>query len=91
LSARAAARLAWSIVGLAVAFEGLFALFLVLNSSDPRVDTYDYWLADVVIATVFPAVGALIVSRYPANVLGWLFCVAGLFVALGGLAGEFAV
>jgi hypothetical protein len=91
LSARAAARLAWSIVGFAVAFEGLFVLFLILNSSDPRVDTYDYWLADMIIATVFPAVGALIASRYPANVLGWLFCVAGLFVALGGLAGEYAV
>lgn len=90
MSARAVAWLAWSTVGFAVAFAGLFVHFLILNSSDPRVDTYDYWLADVVIATVFPAVGTLIASRYPANVLGWLFCVAGLFVALGGLAGEFA-
>ena len=90
MSARAAARVAWSVAVLAAAFEGFFVLLLVLNSSDPRVDTYDYWLADVVIATVFPAVGALIVSRHPANALGWLFCVAGLFIAVGDLVSEYA-
>ncbi len=88
--ARTTARFAWSIVGLSAVFEGLFVFLLILNSAHPKVDTYDYWLADVIMAVIFPAVGALIVSRYPGNALGWLFCVAGLFIATGGFAGEYA-
>ncbi len=75
---------------LAVVFGILFLLLLILNSANPRVDTYDYWLAAAVMAIVFPVVGALIISRYPANILGWVFCVIGFFTAVGDFASEYA-
>ncbi len=45
----------------------------------------------MVVAVVFPAVGALIVSRYPANALGWVFCAIGLSGGIGEVAGGYAV
>lgn len=87
---RTAARLAWSISALAATFGGLFLVLLALNGRDPGVVTYEYWGADAVTAIVFPAMGALTVSRYPGNVLGWLFCLVGLSSGLAGFASEYA-
>jgi signal transduction histidine kinase len=89
-SARTAARLAWSISALAVAFGGLFLVLLALNSRDPEASTYEYWGADAVTAIIFPVVGALIVSRQPRNALGWLFCVMGFSMGLASFASEYA-
>ena len=83
---RAAVRIAWSISALAVVLGASFLALLVLNSRDPDVVTYEYWGAQAVTAIVFPAVGALIVSRHPRNLLGWLFCLIGLSSGLSGLA-----
>jgi signal transduction histidine kinase len=82
--------LAWLVSVLAVLSGVLFLLLLILNSADPRVDTYDYWGAGAVMAIVFPVVGALIVSRYPANALGWVFCFIGFFTGAGDFASEYA-
>ena len=82
--------LAWLVSVVAVLFGVLFLLLLILNSADPRVDTYDYWGASAVMAIVFPVVGALIVSRYPANALGWVFCLIGFFTGVGDFASEYA-
>lgn len=81
---------AWFVSGLAVLFGVLFLRLLVVNSADPQVDTYDYWLAGTIMAIVFPVVGALIVSRYPANLLGWVFCIMGFFSGAGDFASEYA-
>jgi signal transduction histidine kinase len=89
--ARTAARFAWSITALAISSGVLFLVLLALNSRDPDVVTYEYWGAQAVTAIVFPAVGALIVSRHPRNTLGWLFCLMGLSSGLSGLALEYAV
>ena len=35
-------------------------------------------------------VGSLIVSRYPANVLGWVFCAMGLSGGIGRFASGYA-
>lgn len=85
---RTAVRFAWLITTLAVS-SGV--LFLALNSRDRDVVTYEYWGAQAVTAIVFPAVGALIVSRYPRNALGWLFCLMGLSSGLAGVALQYAV
>jgi hypothetical protein len=90
MSTRTAARVAWSIAGLAAACEALSLLLLLLIAASPGVDTYDYWLASAIMGGVFPAVGALIVSRYPANALGWVFCLMGLAIGIGDLAREYA-
>ena len=88
--ARTAIRLAWTISALAAVSGVLFLVLLALNSRDPDVVTYEYWGAQAVTAIVFPAVGALIVSRHPRNALGWLFCLIGLSSGLSGLALEYA-
>ncbi|MEJ7871514.1 MAG: histidine kinase, partial [Rubrobacteraceae bacterium] len=88
--ARSAVRLAWSITALAISSGVLFLVLLALNSRDPDVVTYEYWGAQTVTAIVFPAVGALIVSRHPRNALGWLFCLIGLSSGLSGFALEYA-
>jgi hypothetical protein len=82
--------LAWFISGLTALLGSLFLLLLILNSADPKIDTYDYWGATVVIAMIFPVVGALIVTRYPSNALGWVFCVGGFFVGAGDFASQYA-
>ncbi len=43
-----------------------------------NVHVYDYWVANAVIAVASSTVGAVITSRRPANLIGWLFCVIGL-------------
>ena len=68
----------------------LFLVLLALNSQDPDVVTYEYWGPQAVTAIVFPAVGALIISRHPRNALGWLFCLIGLSSGLSGLALQYA-
>ncbi len=72
-------------------FGVLFLVLLALNSADPRVDTYEYWGASAIMAIVFPVVGALIVSRYPANTLGWVFCLIGFFIGVGDFASQYAI
>ena len=88
--ARAAVWLAWSITALAISSGVLFLVLLALNSRDPDVVTYEFWGAQAITAIIFPAVGALIVSRHPRNALGWLFCLMGLSSGLSGLALEYA-
>ena len=90
MSNRTASWLAWSISALAAAFAGLFLVLSALNSRDPEVITYEYWGAEAVTAIVFPVVGALIVSHYPANALGWLFCLMGFSSGLSVFASEYA-
>jgi signal transduction histidine kinase len=90
VKARTAVRFAWSITALAISSGVLFLALLAQNSRDPDVVTYEYWGAQAVTAIVFPAVGALIVSRHPRNALGWLFCLMGLSSGLSGLALEYA-
>src|SRR3954452_18775751 len=36
------------------------------------------------------AVGAVVISRSPVNLIGWIFCSAGLLVVFGGFASEAA-
>ncbi len=75
----------WTLSALAAAFGGLGMLLDILNH-----DPYPYWLAGVVLATIYPYVGALIVSRQPRHALGWLLCLIGLGCGLGRLADGYA-
>ncbi|HET7480059.1 MAG TPA: hypothetical protein VFJ72_11150 [Rubrobacteraceae bacterium] len=54
------------------------------------MNTDPYWGAEAVIALVFPAVGAVIVSRYPVNALGWIFCALGVSAAASGFVSQYA-
>ncbi len=90
MSRRTASWLAWPLSGLSAVLGGLYLLFLALAAATTGASIDPYWGAGVVVAVVFPAVGALIVSRYPANALGWVFCAMGLSGAIGGAANAYA-
>lgn len=76
----AAARLAWTLVGLSVAaLASGIAFHSVSESGEATL------LTTIVFGTAmmaFPVVGALIVSRHPGHPIGWLFLAAGLSNAL---------
>jgi UDP-N-acetylmuramyl pentapeptide phosphotransferase/UDP-N-acetylglucosamine-1-phosphate transferase len=88
MSARAAARLAWSLAALSVAmFVGGCALTVLSLSDAPATQPSSDWgtasaLGGLVIFLpflAFPLVGALIASRRPHNPIGWICLAAGLF------------
>jgi len=90
MSRRTATWLAWPLSGLSAFLGGLYLLFLVLSAAATGASIDPYWGAGVVVAVVFPAVGALIASRYPTNALGWVFCAIGLSGAIGGAGNAYA-
>ncbi len=90
MKARTAAIVAWPLGGLAAILGMLSLLLLAVNHADLEANVYDHWLADAIVAMVFPVVGALIVSRHPDNALGWIFCVTGLAFGLARFASEYA-
>jgi signal transduction histidine kinase len=86
VSARTATRLAWS---LWVACVVLITLTLLLDFATPessllrRGERADPVLAVLMglLSLAYPTVGALIASRLPTNLIGWIFCGAGLLYA----------
>ena len=85
-SHRAAAWLAWSLCALCTV---LITLALVLDFMTEEFPLeisgfrYDPGFAVLtgVLSLAYPAVGALIASRLPANPIGWIFCGTGLIYA----------
>jgi signal transduction histidine kinase len=89
-------RLAWSSVG-ATATLAAATSVLVTHSGRPTgvfevVAAYSLRLEILLGAAllVFPIVGAIIASRRPGHPIGWLFCGAGMSVALAHFAGTYA-
>src|SRR5215211_5550012 len=87
ISARTATRLAWSSWGACVALI-VFALFLEFVTDDIILVWSQERLGPVlavltgVLSLAFPTVGVLVVSRLPANLVGWIFCGVGLLYGL---------
>src|SRR5215217_9718061 len=88
MSRRTGAWLAWSVCAVCVA---LIALALLLDFMTDRSlmqfspgERYDPGFAVLtgVLSLAYPTVGALIVSRLPANPIGWIFCSVGLLSAV---------
>jgi hypothetical protein len=88
MSARTATRLAWSLwaVSLALVFGGL--ILGVANL--PEAPLYEYWLTIALISPTFATLGALIVSRRPGNVIGWIFLVPGVGGGIQMFSGQYA-
>jgi hypothetical protein len=89
-SHRAAAWLAWSIWALCIPITTFAGLLGLLTPS--ALDTSDRALSILlgVLLLTFPTVGALVASRRPKNSIGWIFCIAGLVLAVGVLATAYA-
>jgi hypothetical protein len=87
MSHRTASWLAWSLWALCVV---LIALALVLDFMTEELPLevggfrYDPGFAVLtgVLSLAYPAIGALIASRLPANPIGWIFCGTGLIYAM---------
>ena len=82
MSRPSAAWLAWSLCALALALTALSLFLLALNYSNPDAHIYRPWLDNTLTAISFAPVGALIASRHPANLVGWLLCLYGLVISL---------
>jgi hypothetical protein len=87
ISTRTATRLAWSLWVACVALISL-ALFLqfvtndiVLVWSQERLGSGLAVLTGL-LSLAFPTVGALVVSRLPTNLVGWIFCGVGLLYGM---------
>jgi F0F1-type ATP synthase membrane subunit c/vacuolar-type H+-ATPase subunit K len=93
---RAVTWLAWSLVGLpAVLLLCGISLSVAANSVSTRLP-YDietiFTSGAINLITLLPfsVIGALIVSRQPRNVIGWIYCGVGLLVGLTALAHGYA-
>ncbi len=91
MSARTASRLAWSVWGLSLALTALSLVLLAANGAQPHVHIFDYWLEDLVIALQCSTVGAVIISRRPENLIGWLFCAIGLIGGVDHVSAQYAI
>jgi hypothetical protein len=92
MSARAAARLAWSLCAVSLALTVLGLLFLVTSRSYGVAQIFHYWLVNTVIAIGFSTVGAVIAPRLPhQNPVGWLFCTIGLVAGMRLFCAEYAI
>jgi hypothetical protein len=88
MSHRTAAWLAWSLwaVTLALVVGGL----LLGLANRPEAPLYDYWLESTLINPTFATLGALIVSRRPENVIGWIFSVSSIAGGIQMFSGQYA-
>ncbi len=88
MSVRIASRLAWSLWAVTLAFVAC-GLFLGV-AARPEAPLYAYWLECTLINPTFATLGALIVSRRPGNVIGWIFCVTGVVGGIQMFSGQYA-
>ncbi|HXF72539.1 MAG TPA: histidine kinase, partial [Actinomycetota bacterium] len=86
MTSRRASRVAWAAVALFAALAGTGLVLIVRNGQGGLGGN----LAMVVVFGSFVAVGALVVSRQPANPVGWLFVGVALGAATGFASGEYA-
>jgi hypothetical protein len=86
MSGRAAALLAWTLGGVAVAFT-VIAIGLAAAAGTIGVDWGGLHL---VMVLVFSTVGILIATRHPDNAIGWIFCASAAVNGLGALASGYA-
>jgi hypothetical protein len=91
MSARTATWLAWSLCALSLALTALSLLLLALNLSHPNTHIYDPWLDNMLTAISYAPVGALIASRHPENLVGWLLCLNGLVISLSNFCAQYAI
>jgi hypothetical protein len=56
----------------------------------PEAPLYEYWFESTLIDPTFATLGALIVSRRRGNVIGWIFCAAGLGGGMQFFCGQYA-
>ena len=84
------ARFAWVVPLVGVVSLGVTVALLIGGASEQLVDAEGDALPIGVISLVFGCVGSLIISRQPANAVGWIFCGIGLAGAAAGSSAVYA-
>jgi hypothetical protein len=90
-SARATAKLAWLLCGLALALLAA-ALLVLLIGRPPATSATDPWqrqAADLLSLVGAPLLGGLIAARRPDNRYGWLWLAVGLAMAVGAFTAAY--
>src|SRR5829696_8850057 len=102
MSRRTTSWLAWSTCALSISIALLGVLFLVVLSRLPHSIFIDQWLENVMVIPLFSpllamvtvlsfsTMGAVITSRRPDNIVGWLFCAIGFVGGVRLLSTEYA-
>ena len=96
MSARAAARLAWSLAGFCVVLFAASVVFWLLARSAQVPESWDI---NITVASMlgqvsflaYPLVGALVASRRPRNPIGWLLLTVGLLWMLLGASDYYCI
>ena len=91
---RTARVIAWLTLGIALLVTTVGLWLVVLNFRTPLPPGVSSVLSDAALILAFlpyAVVGALIVSRQPANRISWLFLVSGLLMGVGLTAFEYAI
>jgi hypothetical protein len=91
MSTRTASWLAWSLWALSSTLTVSALLLLALNLSHPHTHTIDDWLDSTLNAVFFSTVGAIVASRRPENLVGWLLCLWALSESLYHFSGQYAI
>jgi hypothetical protein len=81
---QAAARLAWSLWGLAILGLASGGVLGYLNRQIPREESVLLGVSFGIVALVLATVGALVASRRPENPIGWILLGVAVAICLGG-------
>jgi hypothetical protein len=81
---RSAARLAWSLWGLAVLGLASGGVWGYLNREVPREESVLLGVVFGFVALALATVGALVASRRPENPIGWIFLGVAVAICVGG-------
>jgi hypothetical protein len=93
VSARFASRLAWALCAASLVLLGLTLLIALIGRSTPVLEGGTSWQGQAILAVGLagaPVLGALIASRRPDNLYGWLWLGFGLAWAILSFAGSYA-
>ena len=88
MNERALRWLAWLVAVLSVAMA-VAAIAIGLSSHSPVLGGFG--LSTALCGALFPLCGAVILTRQPRNVIGWLFCFIGFWQALEPFSGVYAI
>ncbi len=83
-----AAWIAWSLWAVTLAL--VVGAYVLALANWPLAPLYGFWIESTLIGPTFATLGALIVSRRPKNIIGWLFLVPSVASGMQFFSGQYA-